>query len=226
MLFGGGNSAVEAYDPTTGSFGRLANMPGSNVVWTFATLTDGRILALRVVGLSLSRTGSPETPGGLFTPLPPESARPVQDNSTEPVTVDGEIYGPAQDTWTDLGRLNLDRISFQVAPLPNGGAIVTGTPPGGMGAEVAELFDPKTGKSRPTSSGCLPPWPVARGPLPGPATVRPVRSAVLRGRCRAKPCRLGYVTSCLNGRGERIWGFAFQLTYVIVPAAGLAVDVA
>jgi hypothetical protein len=146
MLFGGGDAAVEAYDPTTGSFGRLANMPGANVVWDFATLTDGRILALGVVGLSLGRTGSPQTPGGLFDPLPPASTRPAPDNATTPVTLDGEIYDPAQNKWTDLGQLKLDRISAQVAPLPNGGAIVTGTTPGGMGAEVAELFDPKTGR--------------------------------------------------------------------------------
>jgi hypothetical protein len=147
MLFGGGNAAVEAYDPTTGTFGRLANMPGANVVSAFATLTDDRILALGVVGLSLlGRTGSPQTPGGLFDRLPPASARPAPDNATTAVALDGEIYDPAQDKWTDLGRLNLDRISVQVAPLPNGGAIVTGTTPGGMGAEVAELFDPKTGR--------------------------------------------------------------------------------
>ena len=146
MLFGGGNAAVEAYDPTTGSFDRLAGMPGPNVVYSVATLTDGRILALGVVGLNMSRIGSPQTSGELFDLLPPASARPAPDNATTPVTLDGEIYDPAQDKWTDLGRLNLDRISFQVAPLPNGGAIVTGTTPGGMGAEVAELFDPKTGK--------------------------------------------------------------------------------
>jgi hypothetical protein len=146
MLFGGGNAAVEAYDPTTGSFSRLANMPGPNVVWASATLTDGRILALGVVGLSLGRTGSPLTLGGLFDRLPPASARPAPDNATTPVTLEGEIYDPAKDKWTDLGQLSLDRISFQVAPLPNGGAIVTGTTPGGMGAEVAELFDPTTGK--------------------------------------------------------------------------------
>ena len=146
MLFGGGNAAVEAYDPNTGSFDRLAGMPGPNVVYAFATLTDGRILALGVVGLNLSRIGSPHTPGGLFAPLPPASAGPGPDTATEPVALDGEIYDPAQDKWTDVGRLNLDRISFQVAPLPNGGAIVTGTTPGGMGAEVAELFDPRTGK--------------------------------------------------------------------------------
>ena len=146
MLFGGGNAAVEAYDPTTGSFSRLANMPGANVVYAFATLTDGRILTLGVVGLSLGRTGSPQTPGGLFDRRPPASARPAPDNATTPVTLDGEIYDPAQDKWTDLGRLNLDRITVQVAPLPNGGAIVTGTTPGGMGTEVAELFDPTTGR--------------------------------------------------------------------------------
>ena len=146
MLFGGGNAAVEAYDPNTGSFDRLAGMPGPNVVYAFATLTDGRILATGVVGLNLSRAGSPEARGGLFAPLPPASARPAPDNATTPVTLDGEIYDPVQDKWTELGRLKLDRITFQVAPLPNGGAIVTGTTPGGMGAEVAELFDPKTGK--------------------------------------------------------------------------------
>jgi hypothetical protein len=146
MLFGGGNAAVEAYDPTTGSFSRLASMPGPNVVWAFATLTDGRILALGVVGLNLGRAGSPQAPGILFDRLPPASARPAPDNATTAVTLDGEIYDPAHDQWKDLGRLNLDRISFQVAPLPNGGAIVTGTTPGGMGGEVAELFDPKTGK--------------------------------------------------------------------------------
>jgi hypothetical protein len=121
-------------------------MPDANVVWDFATLTDGRILALGVVGLSLGRTGSPQTPGGLFDPLPAASTRPAPDNATTPVTLDGEIYDPAQNKWTDLGQLKLDRISAQVAPLPNGGAIVTGTTPGGMGAEVAELFDPKTGR--------------------------------------------------------------------------------
>ncbi len=146
MLFGGGNAAVEAYDPNTGSFDRLAGMPGPNVVYAFATLTDGRILALGVVGLNLGRIGLPQTPGGLFDRLPPASARPAPDNATTPVTLDGEIYDPVQDKWTELGRLKLDRITFEVAPLPNGGAIVTGTTPGGMGAEVAELFDPKSGK--------------------------------------------------------------------------------
>jgi hypothetical protein len=146
MLFGGGNAAVEAYDPTAASFSRLASMPGPNVVYASTTLTDGRILALGVVGLSLSRTGSTETPGMLFDRLVPASARPTRVNSTEPVTLDGEIYDPANDNWTDLGRLNGDRITFELAPLPNGGAIVTGTTPGGMGAEVAELFDPRTGK--------------------------------------------------------------------------------
>jgi hypothetical protein len=68
----------------------------------------------------------------------------------------------------------MDRISVQVAPLPHGGAIVTGTTPGDMSAEVAELFDPKTGKSSSTSSECAP-----GRPLPGPATVRAVRFARL-----------------------------------------------
>jgi hypothetical protein len=146
MLFGGGNAAVEAYDPTTGSFSRLASMPGPNDLFSATTLTDGRVLALGAVGINLSRTGSPQTRGGFFAPLPPASARPVREHSTYPVTLDGEIYDPAQDKWTDLGRLNLDRITVLVAPLPNGGAIVTGTTPGGMGTEVAELFDPNTGK--------------------------------------------------------------------------------
>jgi hypothetical protein len=147
MLFGGGNAGVEAYDPTTGAFGRLASMPGWNVISALVTLNDGRILALGVVGLTLlGDTGSPQTPGGLFDRLQPASARPAPDNATTAVAMDGEIYDPAQDKWTDLGQLNLDRISVQVAPLPNGGAIVTGTTSGGMGAEVAELFDPKTGK--------------------------------------------------------------------------------
>jgi hypothetical protein len=146
MLFGGGNAAVEAYDPNTGSFDRLAGMPGPNVVFAFTTLTDGRIFALGVVGLSLSRIGSPQTSGGLFDWLPPASTRPAPDNATTAVTLEGEIYDPAQNKWTDLGQLNMDRISVQVAPLPNGGAIVTGTTPGGMGAEVAELFDPETGR--------------------------------------------------------------------------------
>ncbi len=146
MLFGGGNAAVEVYDPTTGSFGRLASMPGPSVVRAFATLTDGRILALAVVGLNLGRTGPPRTPDGLFDPLPPASARPAPDTATTAVTLDGEIYDPVQNKWTDLGELNLERITVQVAALPNGAAIVTGTTPGGMGAEVSELFDPKTGK--------------------------------------------------------------------------------
>jgi hypothetical protein len=143
MLFGGDNAAVEAYDPATGAFGRLADMPNASV-WTFAALTDGRILALEVV--AIGRTGSPRTPGGLFAPLPQASARPAQDHSTWPITLGGEIYDPARDKWTELGQLNMQRNPVDVAPLSNGGAIVTGTTSGGMGAEVAELFDPKTGK--------------------------------------------------------------------------------
>jgi hypothetical protein len=64
----------------------------------------------------------------------------------------GQIYDPARDTWTDLGLLNLRRrqgdvrVSFGVAPLPNGGALIIADEPGGSTGVTPEIFDPKTNK--------------------------------------------------------------------------------
>jgi hypothetical protein len=51
-----------------------------------------------------------------------------------------EWYDPATGTWSEAGTLVGPRLFHSVAPLQNGGALVTG---GSMGA-FAEVLDPQT----------------------------------------------------------------------------------
>ena len=123
-------ASVDAYDPRTETFHRLAPMAMSTPTQynTCTTLTDGRVL---VIGESLEAANEPQTVSTMLA---------------------GQIYDPARDTWTDLGLLNLRRrqgdvrVSFGVAPLPNGGALVIADEPGGGTGSTPELFDPKTNK--------------------------------------------------------------------------------
>jgi hypothetical protein len=123
-------ASVYAYDPRTETFHRLAPMAMSTPIQynTCTPLTDGRVL---VIGESL------------------EAANESQTVST---MLAGQIYDPVSDNWTDLGLLNLRRrqgdvrVSFGVAPLPDGRALIIADEPGGATGSRPELFDPTTNK--------------------------------------------------------------------------------
>ena len=146
MICGAGSTVVEAYDPATDAFTRLASLPQADVR-AATTLTDGRVLAIAAVDYGEGlRSGSPGSQGVLYDRRPLASSGRVTIGATVSLILGAEIYDPAANKWTDLGRLTEERMQVQIAPLPGGGAIVSGSIPGGGAGEVVELFDPKTNK--------------------------------------------------------------------------------
>jgi len=146
MLLGAGSTVVEAYDPATDAFTRLASLPYADVQ-AATTLTDGRVLAIAAVDYGEGlRSGSPGSHGELYDQRPAASSGRVTIGATLSLILGAEIYDPAANKWTDLGHLTDDRMNVQVAPLPGGGAVVSGSIPGGGAGEVVELFDPTTNK--------------------------------------------------------------------------------
>jgi hypothetical protein len=165
MLFGGGSHVVEAYDETSGTFSQLATMPGTAEVAAYTTLTDGRVLAITVT----AQEEGLRRPAGLFDVRPPAGlrrpaglfdVRPAAGRNAQPegatvgLVLAGEIYDPGANKWSDVGRLDLEWMadygasvanSHPIAALPGGGALITGITFGG-GPNLADVFDPKTGK--------------------------------------------------------------------------------
>ena len=153
LLFGGGSSVVEAFDPSTDTFARLTSMPGTARVADFATLSDGRVLAITVVS---QQEGFRTDKSVLLDLRPAASPNGEPYGATVSLMLAGELYDPAADKWTDLGALAIQPIADYgappprlslIAPLPNGAALVIGGSGGGGGTtELAELFNPATDK--------------------------------------------------------------------------------
>lgn len=142
MVFGGGTDVVEAYDPSSDSFSRLASMPGSADVARYVTLTDGRILALSFAGSE----GTWHTGGSRLLDARPEATSGAPNGATTESDYAVEIYDPASDKWTEAGQLASPLMHVDVAATPNGGAIAAGAQGGGGSGSEVEIFDPKTGK--------------------------------------------------------------------------------
>jgi hypothetical protein len=150
MLFGGGSHVVEAYDATSGTFSRLASMPGAAEVAARTTLTDGRVLAITVT----AQEEGLRRPAGLFDVRPAAGRNAQPEGATVGLVLAGEIYDPGANKWSDVGQLDLEWMadygasvanSHPIAALPGGGALITGITFGG-GPNLADVFDPKTGK--------------------------------------------------------------------------------
>lgn len=165
MLFGGGSTVVEAYDATSGTFSRLASMPGASEVAAQTTLTDGRVLAITVTAqeegvrrpaglFDVRPVVGLRRPAGLFDVRPAAGRNAQPEGATVGLALAGEIYDPGANKWSDLGQLDLEWMAdygasvanfHPIAALPGGGALITGITFGG-GPNLADVFDPKTGK--------------------------------------------------------------------------------
>ena len=150
MLFGGGSNVVEACDATSATCSRLASMPGAAEVAAYTTLTDGRVLAITVT----AREEGLRRPAGLFDVRPGAGRNARPEGATVGLALAGEIYDPGANKWSDVGQLDLEWMadygasvanSHPIAGLPGGGALITGITFGG-GPNLADVFDPKTGK--------------------------------------------------------------------------------
>jgi hypothetical protein len=144
VVSGEQGGAVEAYDPSTDTFSRLASMPKPMSASTCTVLADGRILLLgTVLGDPQPDYGNRFDPSsGLFDRLPASGRDRQSGHSIGPMNISGELYDPASNSWTVLGHLNRQRGYFSVAALQNGGALILG----GDADDEAELFDPSTGR--------------------------------------------------------------------------------
>jgi len=118
-------SSVERFDPRTGVFVRVADLPGPRAVHGAVLLRDGRVL---VVG---GQAGSSHGVALLDSAL---------------------VYDPARDVWHEAGRLPAPTYKLAVAPLLDGGALVVGGQlADDRAARLAStaVFDPRTGSFRP-----------------------------------------------------------------------------
>ncbi len=126
-------ASTELFNPATGTFSPAAAMPQGRSNHTATLLRNGKVL--------------------------------VAGGQCNGVTLaDAELYDPRTNSWTPTGRLNIAR-AYQEPTLLNDGCVLvtggvrSGTPPvfaqgapRGSALELAEIYDPSTGKWSTTGS--------------------------------------------------------------------------
>ena len=122
----GQSNTAELYDPAGHRFIRLANLAAPRAGATATLLADGRVLLV----------------GG--------------DGEADEPLATAEIYDPATRTFHATGSMAVPRRAHTATLLPDGDVLVAG---GSMGRypsavihQAAELFDPRTGRFRPTGA--------------------------------------------------------------------------
>ena len=169
-------ASAELYDPAQGTFSPVEPMDTARWVHTATRLQDGRVLL--VGGTSGTSTNWISTDSAeLFDPAtntfsPAASLHLGRAQHTATLLQDGrvlvaggreaetnyssktvEIYDPALNQWTDLGKvLNRGRAAHSATLLRDGRVLISGGE-GTSGTErTAEIFDPATNVSTPTGS--------------------------------------------------------------------------
>lgn len=154
--------AAETYDPATGEWTATDDMATLRVGHTATRLSDGRVLvvgghtpageALTSTELFDPATGAWTAAAGLHDARAGHAAALLPDGDVlvmggegdEGVTWAYERYDLASDTWT-WGHMNKARAGHTATTLLDGRVLVVG---GYVPGNVAELYDPTTGKWR------------------------------------------------------------------------------
>ena len=174
--FGGGEDAhatTELFDPAAGRFLPAARMGSARQSHTATRLQDGRVLiagGFTTDSLSSAELYDPladrfEPTGSLTTARSGHTAVPLKDGRVLIVGGEGrgttflasaEVYDPRTGTFTPTGSMMVPRSSHTANLLPDGRVLVCGGHQGRQaGIQIyasAELYDPTTGRFRPTGS--------------------------------------------------------------------------
>lgn len=172
---------TEIYDPATGSFTTAGAMTTARAGHATVALRDGRVLMAGGVGTgwsflssaeiydpatgTFSATGEMNVPRDSHTPVLLPDGRVlvigghVGRRSAMRLHASAEAYDPATGRWTPAGEMTVPRHKHDAVLLPDGRVLITGGTDERDSRGVfasAELFDPATGASRPTSPMRLP----------------------------------------------------------------------
>ncbi len=160
--------SVEIYDPLKNSWTKAAPMSQVRDGLQLALLPDGRVLAAGGSdGSPVSKLRSSEiydpvsnrwadagdmSDGRLFAAMIVLRGGKVLIAGGSGVA-SADIYDPATNRWTPTGSMSAPRYYHRAATLPDGRVLVSGGGAGGDSNDVtdmAEIFDPKTGRWSPT----------------------------------------------------------------------------
>jgi hypothetical protein len=185
-------SSAEQYDPRLGSFSPLNGMAFRRVSPTATLLPNGKVLIaggsshpydeVAVAELydpsshAFTATGHMVVPrGGATAALLPNGKVLIaggEQGTDETKLASAELYDPATGTFTLTGSMHVPRVAHALTLLKNGTVLVTGGLSAGRYStsnEVveasAELYDPATGRFRPTGPMTVPRCKHASEPL-------------------------------------------------------------
>ena len=162
-------SSAELYDPTTGTWTRIANMNVARGAHTATLLLNGKVLLVGARGgdANTAELYNPATANFSFTGNTTTSRVGYHTATLLPngkvlvaagfdaashVSASAELYDTATGTWTATGSLATARHDHRATLLANGKVLVSG---GSNATEIlasAEIYDPATGTWTATGS--------------------------------------------------------------------------
>ena len=131
--------SADLYDPSTGQFTAVGQLPGRLFTWTATVLNDGRVL---IAGGNLSDASVPSVPS-----MPSAAGQ----GWGAAVPAPSLIFDPAAGTFVATGTMSGQLSSHTATLLPDGRVLLIESYPSGGVALSGEIYDPATGKFTPTA---------------------------------------------------------------------------
>ena len=152
----GSSVAIAVFDPETGAWSRLSDVPSNRVFSNVSVLNDGRILIVGGVdaGALFSGSSAADSHGmvEIYDPVTGEWQSPeamnksaaeqsvvsladgralaiggfVSDSNLTRDTARAEVFDPVSNSWTLTGEMNVSRVSPRAIALTDGRILVTG----------------------------------------------------------------------------------------------------